>query len=800
MVKKKILSGILTFSMLFSMGALVPQTVSAADTEPEEIVLEKSTQGNPIAGFDENGDLIYAGDPSILVDGDTVYLYVGHDDASQGSSYTMPDYLCYSTKDLKKWEYRGKIMDMKDVAWADDVSAWASQVLKYQDKYYLLYCAEKSGGKGKATAVAVSDSPTGPFTDQGILIEPEMTDPSKYTLEDGTLASAKYGEGESHPGSFGWEDIDPTGWISTDEGGTEHFYMAWGNTHPWMCELQVGSDGKVSVVDQDNNGKIEQGFDKDLWFQEISDMEVIAANGNTNDMVDYTEAPYLYRRQDESGNYYGPYYLFFATHWREEMGYAMSTEETTKNLRKSQWEFQSVIMEPTATSDTNHPAVFDFNGHTYFIYHNGSLPGGMGQRRVICIEELHFNDDGTIQYIQETSTGLTGVTSKIIDCDNIPIVHEKYNNTLLDADYPSKNDTQNAMDMEHLYKKVSTDNNAERADMLWEIEEGKSDKENESYVSIESYNKPGLFLTVNSSKKVVMAHDSNSNKAASNGKSEESDNMTFRTLKGFAGYGVTFESVAFPGYYLTSIDGELIVSENPEAKLCTFKIAHEDLVSITAQKTKRSYEVGEKLDLSDIRVRASYDDATARTLSSGFQTNASSIDMATAGTKTLTVTYTEKGITKSGNIIINVLAKPSVGNTETDPIKDIPKVNTSHTVKNLNVKITKTDEYNTDGSNGAVTVTGIKSGNPTSIVIPDTVTIDEYTFKVTAIESKAFQNKSKLKKISIGDNVTKIGANAIKGINKKATITVSEERYKAVKKLLKSKTGYKKTMKIKKKK
>lgn len=797
MMKKKILSGILTLSMLVSMGALVPQTVNAADTEPEEIVLEKSTQGNPIAGFDENGELIYAGDPSILVDGDTVYLYVGHDDASQGSSYTMPNYLCYSTQDLKTWQYEGEIMNMTDVSWADNVSAWASQVLKYQDKYYLLYCAErtKENGGSKAVAVAVSDSPTGPFKDQGILIQPEMTEPTTCLLEDGTTVASKYNKGKS----FGWEDIDPTGWVATDESGTEHFYMAWGNTTCWMCELAVDDNGKIKVVDQNNDGSITQGWENDIWYQEIASM-VTLPSGNGNGNVNYTEAPYLYRRQDESGNYFGPYYLFFATHWREEMGYAMSTEETTENLRKSQWEFQSVIMEPTATSDTNHPAVFDFKGHTYFIYHNGSLPGGMGQRRVICIEELHFNEDGTIPYIQETSTGLTGVTSKILDCDDVPIAHEKYNNTLLDADYPGKNDKQNAMDLEHLYKKVSTDSRAERADMLWEIEEGKSDKANESYVSIESYNKPGLFLTVNSSKKVVMAHDSNSNKAASNGKSEESDNMTFRTLKGFAGYGVTFESVAFPGYYLTSKDGELVVSENPEAKLCTFKIAHEDLVSITVQKTKRTYEVGDKLELSDMRVRALYDDATARNLSSGFGTNASSIDMATAGAKTLTVTYTEKGITKTSNITINVLAKPSENGTDIDSAKDIPKVNTSHTVKNLNVKITKTDEYNTDGSNGAVTVTGIKSGNPTSIVIPDTVTIDDYTFKVTAIESKAFQNKSKLKKIAIGDNVTKIGANAFKGINKKATITVSEERYKAVKKLLKSKTGYKKTMKIKKKK
>ena len=81
-MKKKILSGILAFSMLFGMASPMPMTVSAEEAgaaggaEAKEIVLEKSTKGNPIAGFDEQNNLIYAGDPSILVDGDTVYLTV----------------------------------------------------------------------------------------------------------------------------------------------------------------------------------------------------------------------------------------------------------------------------------------------------------------------------------------------------------------------------------------------------------------------------------------------------------------------------------------------------------------------------------------------------------------------------------------------------------------------------------------------------------------------------------------------------------------------------------------------------
>ncbi len=783
-MKKKFLSGILAFSMLFGLITPTPQTVSAAEAEPKEIVLEKSTLGNPIAGFDENGNNTYAGDPAILVDGDTVYLYVGHDYTGTGGGYTMPDYLCYSTKDLKEWKYEGVTMKMTDVAWADDVSAWASQVIKYKDMYYLLYCAEKKGGRGKATAAAVSNSPTGPFKDVGILINPEDTDASNYTSVSG----------KKRRGSFGWEDIDPTAWVDTDENGEEHVYMVWGNTNCWMCELDIDGE-KVVVKDQNGDGVTKQ--EDDIWWQDAGALEVLPSNGtNTNDMVDFTEAPYLYRRQDDKGNYYGQYYLFFATHWREEMGYSTidKLEPPSDGKPYNVWTYGGKLMEPTATSNTNHPAVFDFQGHTYFIYHNGSLPGGSGYRRVICIEELKFNEDGSIDYIPETSSGISGSISRIFDGSSKPLAHEPYNNSLNDADYPYKDVA------------VKPDNNAEDADAFWEIEEGKADRKKESYVTIESYNKPGLYLKADEDHKVVLAHDHNDDKACTaDGITKDSEAMTFRTLEGFdkdVTGGVTFESVKYPGYYITSKDGALTVSENPAPADCTFKIGKASLSSldsVTAQKSVKTYEVGEEINFDDIRVKAKYENGTTLLHTEGLKIDTSAVDTKTPGTKKLNITYKERGIEKTCSLDIKVRAKAgSITDVDVTPAKPLPKKNSTHTVKNLKYKVTKTDEYNTDGTNGTVSVVGIKSSKLTSVVIPDTVAIGGYTFKVKAIAAKAFYKKSKLKTITIGSNITSIGKNAITGINKKATIKVPSARYKAVKKLLNSKTGFKKTMKIKK--
>jgi hypothetical protein len=112
----------------------------------------------------------------------------------------------------------------------------------------------------------------------------------------------------------------------------------------------------------------------------------------------------------------------------------------------------------------------------------------------------------------------------------------------------------------------------------------------------------------------------------------------------------------------------------------------------------------------------------------------------------------------------------------------------------------------------------------TSVTVPSQVTIEGTKYQVTSIAKNAFKNNKKLRSVTIGSHVkkigagafqgcsnlkkiivkskklTSIGAKAFKGIQKKAVFTVPKAKYKAYKKLLKSKTGFKKkTMKIKKK-
>lgn len=499
-------------------------TQSSEDTQKEaqagEVVLDVCTTGNPLVGDKGDGTYVYGGDPFVLVDGDTVYLYSGHDTATN-EAYLIPEYICYSSTDLVTWKDEGVIMkaDKATVSWANTgQDAWAAQAVKHydaeagKDKYYLYFCTWDATSSGKQSiGVAVSDSPTGPFEDLG------------QPLVKGTL---------TEPETSGWNDIDPTVWIENDENGEEHRYLAWGNGIYYVCEL---NEDMISVKDLNGDGQITCGEGNDIIPKTVSN---------------FTEAPWLYRRQDESGNCYGNYYLFYASGWREGMSYA-----TTDDLLKGVWTAGGVIATPSATSNTNHMAVFDFKGKTYFVYHNGALPGGSGFRRISNIRELEFNSDGSISAFEETAAGISGTTSTIALSDGGKVSHLTFDNPAGDTSYPIKKALLGVYD------------DIQETDALWVIRPGKADQSNPAYVSIESENKPGTFITANEDDTASLAQEDVIG-------DEIEAQQTFHTVSGLADAdaGVSFESVSQPGKYLTVKDGQLVLSDGTDKENSTFYV------------------------------------------------------------------------------------------------------------------------------------------------------------------------------------------------------------------------------------
>ena len=88
------------------------------------------------------------------------------------------------------------------------------------------------------------------------------------------------------------------------------------------------------------------------------------------------------------------------------------------------------------------------------------------------------------------------------------------------------------------------------------------------------------------------------------------------------------------------------------------------------------------------------------------------------------------------------------------------EIGDTFTLHGLHYKITSklkgTENY-------AVSCTGADSKKITSVTIPAIIHTNEYSYKVTKIEKKAFYKYTKLKTVSLGTNLTAIGANAFYG-------------------------------------
>ena len=496
-----------------SSPAVLVITDLPAAVELGEVELTKSSFFNPLV---EN---MYGGDPAVLVDGDTVYLYIGQDSPAIGyAGYLMPRYQCYSSKDLMTWNYEGVAMDVRAgaVSWAKNLNAaWASQVEKYNNQYYLYFCTwDNTDGGRQSIGVAVSDSPTGPFVDIGHpLVKGSKTTPQAATHDD----------------------IDPTVWVEKDDEGVEHRYLAWGNTNFFICEL---NEDMISVKDLNHDGSItcgEIGSGADIIHQQTG-------------LHLYTEAPWLYRRTDRNGNPTGKYYLFYAYGWREGMAVA-----TTDSLMDGTWTFDKMIMPATATSNTNHMAVFDFDGKTYIVYHNGSRPGGDGFHRSPCLAELKFSSNGSVQAVTETAAGPFGQTVTIRH-GGAKLAHKlAATNPAADAYYPLKG-------------ALTTKSVATAASSQWVLCPGKADASKGAYVSIQSENKPGLYITAEADGSVILRQDTDGTAATAQA-------QTFRSVQGLNGTAaIAFESVSQPGMYLSVVNNALTLTDGSNPALCVFTI------------------------------------------------------------------------------------------------------------------------------------------------------------------------------------------------------------------------------------
>ena len=158
-----------------------------------------------------------------------------------------------------------------------------------------------------------------------------------------------------------WNDIDPTALI--DQNGQA--WLCWGNGTCFMAKLKpnmIELDGEIKVID----------------------------------LPGYVEGPWLHYRD-------GIYYLTYAGMGRN---FSENIQYATATSMEGPWTPQGELTGGAENSFTIHPAVVEYKDKWYLFYHNATLEldgikGAIG-RRSVCFDELNYNADGTMQYVEQT--------------------------------------------------------------------------------------------------------------------------------------------------------------------------------------------------------------------------------------------------------------------------------------------------------------------------------------------------------------------------------------------------------------
>ncbi|XVU21241.1 family 43 glycosylhydrolase [Actinoplanes sp. CA-054009] len=284
----------------------------------------------------------YSADPAPLVAGDQLYIYTGHDEAGPTTNdFIMNEWGAFRTGDVAagEWTHFPSLMRPETVfSWATPGRAYAGQVVQGPDGRYYWYVPvseRTSTATDKfAIGVAVSDSPTGPWTDH----------------IGGPLISQRT------PTANDIQNIDPTILV---EG--QRVFVYWG-TFGQLRFLEYQADMKTPVGTQ---------------------RSIAAPTG-------YFEAPWLFKRNNTyylayAGNNAGPTSACTPANYHACIAYA------TASAPEGPWTYRGTVLTPVS-STTSHPGILEYDGQWYIAYHTADAVGGNHFRRSVAIDKVEWDD------------------------------------------------------------------------------------------------------------------------------------------------------------------------------------------------------------------------------------------------------------------------------------------------------------------------------------------------------------------------------------------------------------------------
>jgi beta-xylosidase len=254
----------------------------------------------------------------------------------------------FSSTDLVTWTKHPRILDKKDVAWATR-AMWAPSIVEKDGWYYLFFGAndiqndQQPGGIG----VARSRQPEGPFTD--------------YL---GRPLIDKFHNGAQPIDQFVFKDRDGSYYI---------VYGGW--RHCNIARLNADFTGLVPFPDG-------------TTFKEITPQG-------------YVEGAFMLLKD-------GKYYFMWSEGGWTGPNYAVAYAVGTSPFGPFERVGKILQQDPAVATGAGHHSVLHADGSDkwYIVYHRRPLGETDRNHRVVCIDELRFDDKGMILPVKITADGV----------------------------------------------------------------------------------------------------------------------------------------------------------------------------------------------------------------------------------------------------------------------------------------------------------------------------------------------------------------------------------------------------------
>lgn len=253
----------------------------------------------------------------------------------------------FSSPDLVTWTKHNRILDTASIKWAKR-AMWAPSIIEKNKKYYLFFGANdiQSDNEYGGIGVAVADKPEGPFKD---LLGRPLID--------------KFHNGAQPIDQFCFRDGD-------------QYYLIYGG---WRhCNIAKLKDDFTGFVP----------FSDGTTFKEI-----------TPD--NYVEGPFMFKQQNKyyfmwsEGGWTGPDY---------SVAYAIADSPFGPFKRVA----KILQQDPKVATGAGHHSILHSpaSNNWYIVYHRRPLTEKDGNSREVCIDQLHFDEQGLIKPVVITNEGV----------------------------------------------------------------------------------------------------------------------------------------------------------------------------------------------------------------------------------------------------------------------------------------------------------------------------------------------------------------------------------------------------------